>query len=184
MIYRGRCDRFMCFRQPGERWRRVHQGYWALSSFTLKEKEEAYTPRTQSVPHKTGPYNLHSFFELVYVWFWYLLIILKGFVQYLSSLIISRNELAWQQIDWPLWSPPPPPQSFFLWWVMHPLQATMVAVSGGEKQIWANYHNGLLYSGRRLINSPPGLHTKNDWSVQLSVFRCDFYKSSEFRTML
>lgn len=70
--------------------------------------------------------------------------------------------------------PPTPPQSFFLWWVMHPLQATMVAVSGGENQIWANYHNGLLYSGRRLINSPPGLHTKNDWSVQLSVFRCDF----------
>lgn len=36
MIYRGCCDRFMCFRQPSERWRHVHQGYWALSSFTLE----------------------------------------------------------------------------------------------------------------------------------------------------
>lgn len=42
MIYRGCCDRFMCFRQPSERWRHVHQGYWALSSFTLEEKGEEH----------------------------------------------------------------------------------------------------------------------------------------------
>lgn len=83
MIYRGCCDRFMCFRQPSERRRHVHQGYWALSSFTLEEKAEALSP------HKTGPYNLRRFFELVHIWFWSQLINLKElygeFVLYFSS---------------------------------------------------------------------------------------------------
>lgn len=52
MIYRGCCDRFMCFRQPSERWRHVHQGYWALSSFTLEEEEEAHTLSPNLFPTK------------------------------------------------------------------------------------------------------------------------------------
>lgn len=111
MIYRGCCDRFMCFRQPSERWRHVHQGYWALSSFTLQEKKEAHALSPQSVPRKT---DLHGSFESVNIWFWSRLINLNElygeFVLYFSSSpIISRKradelrELPWQQLDWPLW---------------------------------------------------------------------------------
>ncbi len=176
MIYRGCCDRFMCFRQPSERWRHVHQGYWALSSFTLEEKEEAHA-LSQSVPHKTGPYNLRYLFELVNIWFWSQLINLKElygeFVLYFSSspIISSRadelRELPWQQLDWLCGFVPTIP--FFLCWVIYPLQPATVAMSGWENQIWANYHYGLLYSGRTLINSPPGLDTMNDWSLQRSL---------------
>lgn len=67
MIYRGCCDRFMCFRQPSERWRHVHQGYWALSSFTLQETEESQTLSTNLFPTKqaliicTAPLNWCTF---------------------------------------------------------------------------------------------------------------------------
>lgn len=111
MIYRGRCDRFMCFRQPSERWRHVHQGYWALSSFTLEERERRHT-HSQSILHKISPYNLNGIFELVFIWFWRQLINLKELywelLYFSSSPVISRGadelrDLPWQQLDCPLW---------------------------------------------------------------------------------
>lgn len=157
MIYRGCCDRFMCFRQPSERWRHVHQGYWALSSFTLEEETEAHF---QCLPYRTGPYNLHSFFEVV----------CGEFVLYFSSSP-SLVERSWWTEGAPLTavrlaSVGSFPQSLSSSGEWSIRSSQLWLPSQWENQISANYHYGLLYSGRTLINSPSGLETMKDWCLQ------------------
>ena len=132
MIYRGCCDRFMCFRQPSERWRHVHQGYWALSSFTLQEEEEeAAHALSQSVPHKTCPFNLHGFFELLYIS--QLINLKKSFI---GSLYCT--------------SPPPPSLVAKGWWTEGaPLTAVRLASVGLFPQSLSSFGEWSIRSNRQ-----------------------------------
>lgn len=78
MIYRGCCDRFMCFRQTSERRRHVHQGYWALSSFTLEKKEESQTLSTNLFTVKQALIIRKAFLNWCTFDFWVILLIWKS----------------------------------------------------------------------------------------------------------
>lgn len=147
--------------KPSERRRHVYQGYSALSSFTLEEKEdgqELYNPAPgQTSTWVGGSWSLHNNLKKLcaVLHFPPPIISRKGLMKWGSSLDRSRIGLCG----------PAPTIPFFLCWVIRPLQQAAVAISGWNTRIWSNYDHGSQYSGRALINSPSGSDTTDDWLV-------------------
>lgn len=169
MIYRGCCDRFMRFRRPSVRWRNVHQGYWALSSFTpqKREKESCSVTKHSRVIRPT-PLSWSTFDSGP------ALLFLKSFMR------------CW------CCSSPPPSLAEKGWWTKGPLLTAVRLASPGlfpqslsssaEWSIRPNWRWApsqvkntkfepiiiRLYCipGRTLINSPLGLERMNNWSPE------------------